>query len=292
VDSDQKFVSLFSVWVTLEHKKGDDIIKENREISRAQDDKKTSGLDVLQKWALEQKSRPETHTDRHSQEVDQRSQKGKELLLEIPKKEYNDTREIFIQRYENKVYPSYIPDYFTIETFMEGKRYYITHVNRDTKHMIVEASDRTLEERVKPGALPHSEILWHQYHLGIQENVGRSSQEMKFTTGVSPIFGIEHRAVTNGETLAAIDQYVEFGEHETFPFGSKEYFGFIGTPNCKSAAFLAAQHQENLKEKNDPRIIGVTHITAGWFEDARGIPVARIMLDMGVLPPKDHGDQS
>jgi hypothetical protein len=110
------------------------------------------------------------------------------------------------------------------------------------------------EKGYKPRGLPNSEILWQQYKLAARSHskIHKDSKAKDLIKGLSVV---KRRQVQNTSTQMTIlfalpDDKTDLEGSHAWQAGSEEFLAMLGTPNCSGAAFLLADHVNELEGKS------------------------------------------
>jgi hypothetical protein len=110
------------------------------------------------------------------------------------------------------------------------------------------------EEGYEPRGLPNSEILWQQYKLAAKNQFWfwKDSRAKELMKGLS---AIKRRQVQNTATqmtglFALPDDKTDLKTNYAWQAESEEFLAMLGTPNCSGAAFLLADHVDDLDGKS------------------------------------------
>jgi len=105
--------------------------------------------------------------------------------------------------------------------------------------------------------LNNSEILWDQYKLAAQEHYKHDSdKDDKVKQALKNISSMVRKTVINETTNAVM--YMSYSDSQnwkrenlTLTPGDEEFKALLGTPNCKSAAFMLKDHVDELEKTLD-----------------------------------------
>jgi hypothetical protein len=110
------------------------------------------------------------------------------------------------------------------------------------------------EKGYEPRGLPNSEILWQQYKLAAKNQFWfwKDSRAKELMEGLS---AIKRRQVQNTATqmtglFALPDDKTDLKTAYAWQAESEEFLAMLGTPNCSGAAFLLADHVDDLNGKS------------------------------------------
>ncbi len=197
-------------------------------------------------------------------------------FLKTQKKQHSDYDKKFKKNYINKL--ERVPDSEDIEVSSTGlakkgdKGYvgkatpYSNSVNFEDNSITAShnyaTQDRARQKdeenkgkkRYKPRGLPNSEILWQQYKTGAKEQ-SKIHKESKAEDLIKGLSTVKRRQVQNPSTLQTIlfalpDGKDDFKAAHAWRAAGEEFKAMLGTPNCSGAAFLLADHVDELEGKS------------------------------------------
>ena len=181
--------------------------------------------------------------------------KGKRLLDKIRNKHYEDTSNIFSQRYVNTIIkmdnlqglPNSVyqltgnpSNYFQVQTSVQTTTAYINYF--DLKEGIILTSwNYRSKDQPRDEALHNSEILWQQFQLVAKHN-GLQTSDLKLTK----IVGIH---VGHEQTKKIMEHLLEGNTSKIFLQGSDGYYALLGTPVVSGKVYLLEQHKDVFGDK-------------------------------------------